>query len=75
MKNASLVLNVVLLVAVVVLYILHFSSGKPAYTAGGGGSASNIKVAYVNEDSVLKYYDFFKVNREQRKQKTKLLPV
>jgi outer membrane protein len=73
MKNASLVLNVVLLVAVVVLYVLHFSSGKPANSVSGGGSASDIKVAYISEDSVLKYYDFFKVNREKLEGKQKQL--
>jgi outer membrane protein len=73
MKNASLVLNVVLLVAVVVLYFLHFSSGKPASSVSGGGSAADIKVAYINEDTVLKYYDFFKVNREKLEAKAKQL--
>ena len=67
MKNASLILNGVLLVAVAVLFYLHFSSGKPA---GGsmntdGGTPSNLKVAYVNQDTVLKYYEFVKMNTDK----------
>ncbi len=64
MKNLSIILNVVLTVAVIVLYILHFS-GKSApeeTTASEGVSvdASNLSIAYVNSDSLLKNYDFFK---------------
>ncbi|MEI9921722.1 MAG: OmpH family outer membrane protein [Bacteroidota bacterium] len=66
MKNASLILNVVLLVAVVVLFILHFTQ-KPS---GGGASGMNftpsdVKVAYVNYDTLLKYYDFVKIGRDK----------
>lgn len=66
MKNASLILNVVLLVAVVVLFILHFTR-KPL---GGGASGesftpSNVKVAYVNQDTLLKYYDFVKISKDK----------
>src|SRR5258705_768402 len=59
MKNISLILNGILVVAVGILYFLHFSSKK-------GGSASTIsapsdlKIAYIKSDSVLKYYDFVK---------------
>lgn len=73
MKNASLILNGVLLVAVAVLYFLHFSSGK----SSGGSSASNsitpsdLKIAYVNQDTVLKYYDFVKVNKGKLEAKIK----
>ncbi|HMJ68442.1 MAG TPA: OmpH family outer membrane protein [Cyclobacteriaceae bacterium] len=64
MKNASLVLNGVLLVAVAVLYFLHFSSGKSSGSSFSGSSStpSDLKVAYVNQDTLLKYYDFVKVN-------------
>lgn len=63
MKNASLILNGVLLVAVVVLFVLHFSSPKSA-SGGvvGNGTPSNLKVAYVSQDTVLKYYEFVKEN-------------
>lgn len=63
MKNASLILNGVLLVAVVVLFVLHFSTPKSA-SGGvvGNGTPSNLKVAYVSQDTVLKYYEFVKEN-------------
>lgn len=67
MKNASLVLNAVLVVAVIVLFILHFSS-KSSGSMGSGGNnftPSDVKVAYVNQDTLFKYYDFVKVNTER----------
>lgn len=73
MKNASLILNVVLLVAVVILFVLHFSSGKPSGGLSGGSSTtpSNLKIAYVNQDTVLKYYDFVKLNTDKLQAKIK----
>ena len=73
MKNASLILNAVLLVAVVVLYILHFSSARPAGGAMTGGSMtpSDLKVAYINQDTLLKYYDFVKVKSDALEAKMK----
>ncbi len=73
MKNLSLALNIVLLVAVGVLYYLHFAS--PATTAksddGGVRPASDLQIAYINSDTVLKYYDYLKVSRDQLESKTK----
>jgi outer membrane protein len=72
MKNLSLILNIVLLVAVVYLYILHFSSGKvESKSSSTDTSAVNLKLAYINSDSVLKHYDYLKVNRDQLEAKTK----
>lgn len=58
MKNISLVVNAVLVVAVAVLFYLHFKSPSVAATkssAIGGG----MKIAYVNTDSLLEHYDFY----------------
>lgn len=72
MKNLSLILNIVLLVAVVILYVLHFSPGKTeSISSSSDTSAVDLKVAYINTDSVLKYYEYLKVNREQLEAKTK----
>ena len=73
MKNLSLILNVVLLVAVAILYVLHFSGPGKAESKSFSSdtSAVNLKVAYINSDSVLKHYDYLKVNREQLEAKTK----
>lgn len=71
MKNLSLILSTVLLVAVGVLYFLHFS------TKGSNGASSatvpvgGLTIAYINSDSVLKYYEFLKDNKVIMEAKTK----
>jgi outer membrane protein len=67
MKNASLALNGVLLVAVAVLFYLHFSS-RPAQSTAGDGAAvdlSNVKVAFINSDSLSAKYEYVKVNLDK----------
>ena len=61
-NNISIGLNVVLLIAVVVLYVLHFSgdSGSGEYKEVGSATPVDLSIAYVNSDSLLKNYDFFK---------------
>jgi len=65
MKNLSLILNIVLLVAVAVLFFLHFSPKAATAVNNVTGTAGDLKVAYINSDTVLKYYEFLKVNRKQ----------
>ena len=72
MKNISLALNVVLLVAVGVLYYLHFAKGE-SRTSNMPSTAQQLGVAYINSDTVLKYYDYFKVNRDRLETKGKKL--
>jgi outer membrane protein len=73
MKNLSLILNVVLLVAVVILYVLHFSGrgATESKSSSSDTSAIDLKLAYINSDSVLEHYDYLKVNREQLETKGK----
>lgn len=73
MKNLSLILNVVLLVAVAILYVLHFSTPEKisANSSTSDTSTVNLKVAYIVSDSVLKHYEYLKINREQLEAKTK----
>lgn len=71
MKNLSLALNAVLLVAVAILYYLHFSSGQESQSSTQDVVPGELKVAYINSDTVLKYYDFFKVNAEKFESKGK----
>lgn len=73
MKNLTLVLNIVLLIAVSVLFYLHFSARNGRSTAGDPDdtTAVNLKIAYINSDSVLKYYEYLKVNKLQLEAKTK----
>ncbi len=74
MKNLSLILNIVLLVAVIILYVLHFSQKKvESSSSPSDTSAVNLKLAYIVSDSVLKHYEYLKVNREQLEAKTKKL--
>lgn len=74
MKNLSLILNAVLLVAVGVLFYLHFSGNSKASgdsTFSPSTVPSDIKIAYINSDSVLEKYEYLKANRVQLEQKTK----
>lgn len=66
MKNASLVLNAVLAVAVAVLYYLHFSENKTTgpVSATTTKSAPVRKTVYVNVDSLLTNYEYFKDTRK-----------
>ncbi len=64
MKNISLILNAVLLVAVAVLFYLHFSAGAPA-DVSAAGITGDVKIAYINSDSVLKQYDYLKAEQEK----------
>jgi len=62
-KQASLILNVVLAAAVAYLYYLQFSGNSTdssAVTAADSTVAPAKKVVYVNVDSLLTNYDFFK---------------
>lgn len=63
MKNLSTVLNIVLVVAVAVLFYLHFSSSSPRGATAGGTKAvpaGNFKIAYFEADSVQNHFDYFK---------------
>jgi len=65
MKYSSFILNGILLVAVGVLYYLHFSQKSGNTTAGTAtvqtisSNGQLIKIAYINQDSLLRNYDFF----------------
>jgi outer membrane protein len=72
MKNVSLALNAVLLIAVAVLYYFQFSSGSKAETTASGSTIPG-KIAYINTDSVLKYYEFTKVNNDKLQTKAQRL--
>jgi outer membrane protein len=61
MKNASLALSGIALVAVAILYFLHFSSApKGTPSVGAEMATGSVKLAYINSDTILKYYDFYK---------------
>ena len=69
MKNLSLILNAVLIVAVGVLFYLHFSakgSGKasPARTEGMNLVQPDVPIVFVNIDTLLNNYEYFKDMQE-----------
>ena len=75
MKNLSLALNVVLVFAVGILYYLQFSteSGETPISEVANNSTGDYKVAYINSDSVLVNYDYFKeIQGEMQKKGTQL---
>ncbi len=76
MKNLSLILNGILAVAVIYLYVLHFSGNGSAETAQSSGSSVSggmPKIAYVNSDTLLQNYDFFKDKRAELEEKAQKL--
>ncbi len=68
MKQLSTVLNGVLLIAVIILFVLHFKN-TDSKEVGGAAEASNsgelFPVAYINTDSLLLKYTFAKEVNEQ----------
>jgi outer membrane protein len=68
MKNLSLVLNIVLVLAVGYLFIAHFS-GKKGDESGSGqisqGVPGEMHVAYIQIDSLLVSYNLYNELREQ----------
>ena len=73
MKNISLGLSIASLLAVIALYVIQFSSGKADTTAQTDIKPGDLKVAYINSDTVLKYYDYFKVSKDKLETKGKKL--
>jgi outer membrane protein len=64
MKNFTLGLNIVLAIAVAVLFYLHFSSGSGhvtgASTASKAVPAGPFKIAYFETDSIQTQFEYFK---------------
>ena len=61
MKNFTRGLNIVLAIAVAVLFYLHFSSKKPvAASANGQVVSGGFKIAYFDMDSIQNQFEYFK---------------
>lgn len=66
MKNVTYIINGILVVAVIVLFILHFSGGKSNRVGNYGSfdgdsiNRSLLPVAYIRTDSLLANYKLFK---------------
>lgn len=77
-NNLSIILNVVLLIALAVLYVLHFR----AHTGSGSDhevlsptefTPENTGIAYINSDSLLQKYLYFKELEKQFNEKREKL--
>ncbi|MFT4031291.1 MAG: OmpH family outer membrane protein [Siphonobacter sp.] len=75
MKNVSLALNAVLVVAVAVLYYLHFKGSSTDTSTGMGDHATGKSIVYVNADSLLNNYDYFKDTQKAFEQKGTQLDI
>ncbi|MBX9892258.1 MAG: OmpH family outer membrane protein [Chitinophagaceae bacterium] len=67
MKNLTIALNAVLVVAVAVLFYLHFSGTKAGAPATGGNNAAaanGFRIAYFEMDSIENKFDYFIQIRE-----------
>lgn len=73
MKNLSLVLNIVLIIAVAVLFYLQFNEKSTPQEEKSIMSAAAYSVAYINSDSVLQKYDYFAELQEELQAKSKKL--
>ena len=63
MKNINYIINGVLAVAVIILFVLHFTGNKQSKverTFAAGDSASVMPMAYVNIDTLLTNYNYSK---------------
>ncbi|PWJ59902.1 outer membrane protein [Dyadobacter jejuensis] len=68
-NNTSLIWNIVLTLAVAVLFFLHFSSKPSAGSVTDGGVVAGRKTVYVQVDSLLLNYDFFKDTKKELENK------
>ena len=74
MKNLSIILNVVLIIAVAYLYVAHFSNPSTEIESAEAGDENvenfqNVSIAYINSDSLLSNYDFMKEIEAQLSEK------
>ncbi|WP_247232379.1 OmpH family outer membrane protein [Telluribacter sp. SYSU D00476] len=69
-NNTSLIWNIVLTVALAVLYFLHFSGSKSGSASSSDSSAvGGRRIVYVQVDSLLTNYDFFKETKKELENK------
>jgi len=70
--NLNLIISSVLGVAVIVLFVLHFTGGsKNASTITAATTTANGKIAFINADSILSQYEMAKEIKTQLEDKVK----
>lgn len=75
MKKSNLIFNVIVVIAIVILYVLHFTgnSNVPVFTSASDSSYvvdASAQTVYVNGDSLLENYDYFKKAKKDFEAKT-----
>jgi outer membrane protein len=68
-NNTSLIWNVVLTVALAVLYFLHFSGSKSGAGSTDSSELGGRRIVYVQVDSLLTNYEFFKDTKKELENK------
>lgn len=72
MEKSSKIVQVILIVAVIVLFVLHFMSCPAGKKVEAVAKADSASVVYINADSLLMNYDFAKqLNEELMKKEEK----
>lgn len=75
MKKSNLIFNVIIVIAIVILYVLHFTStsNTPVFTSASDSSHvvdASAQTVYVNGDSLLENYEYFKKAKKDFEAKT-----
>jgi len=73
MKNVSILLNLVLLVAVAALYYLHFKTSAKEEMPASPTVPRGANIVFVNTDSLLDGYNYFKNKKEEFEKKNEQL--
>lgn len=73
--NCSQIISIVLGIAVLILYILHFTGGKTNPTVTAASTAASGKIAFINADSILSQYGMAKEIKSQLEDKVKKVQV
>ena len=75
MKKASLITNVVLAIAVIVLFVLHFTSNSNSLKndSGSGSAPAAGSVVYIQMDSLVNQYDMFNDLKSELESKAQVM--
>ena len=69
MKNINGILNIILVIAVAILYYLHFTQHPEPPVQNKVAVMNHFNIAYVNSDSLLDNYMYFKNKRSELEEK------